>query len=120
VNTAAEPLASPRAPAFITLHGRLFTKYVALFVLVVCVALLANASFEIWFFYNEHTKFRSFEFSASKPKLHQPRLGNLSKMLRLSSAGRRSYLGGKPRWSNAESTLCVCSNKSRQLPNYLS
>jgi two-component system, NtrC family, sensor kinase len=54
VNTAAEPLASPRAPAFITLHGRLFTKYVALFVLVVCVALLANASFEIWFFYNEH------------------------------------------------------------------
>jgi signal transduction histidine kinase len=40
--------ASPR------FRGRLFTKYVALFVAVVCVALITNASFEIWFFYQEH------------------------------------------------------------------
>src|SRR5262245_54618208 len=33
---------------------RLFIKYVALFVAVVCVALVTNASFEIWFFYQEH------------------------------------------------------------------
>src|SRR5258708_12515870 len=36
------------------MRGRLFTKYVALFVAVVCVALLTNALFEIWFFYQEH------------------------------------------------------------------
>lgn len=36
------------------LRGRLFVKYVALFVAVVSVALLANGSFQIWFFYKEH------------------------------------------------------------------
>jgi signal transduction histidine kinase len=35
-------------------HGRLFRKYVALFVAVVCVALITNGLFEIWFFYREH------------------------------------------------------------------
>jgi signal transduction histidine kinase len=35
-------------------RGRLFGKYVALFVAVVCVALLANGAFEIWFLYHEH------------------------------------------------------------------
>jgi signal transduction histidine kinase len=36
------------------MRGRLFTKYVALFVAVVCIALVANGLFEIWFFYQEH------------------------------------------------------------------
>jgi signal transduction histidine kinase len=44
--TESAPALKPR--------GRLFTKYVALFVAVVCVALVTNASFEIWFFYQEH------------------------------------------------------------------
>jgi signal transduction histidine kinase len=35
-------------------RGRLFSKYVALFVAVVCVALVSNGLFEIWFFYQEH------------------------------------------------------------------
>src|SRR5437016_11405589 len=34
--------------------GRLFRKYVALFLAVVCVALLSNGLFEIWFSYREH------------------------------------------------------------------
>src|SRR3954449_6183250 len=33
---------------------RLFTKYVALFVAVVAVALLANGLFEVFFYYREH------------------------------------------------------------------
>ncbi|HEX8665495.1 MAG TPA: GAF domain-containing protein, partial [Beijerinckiaceae bacterium] len=37
-----------------SLRGRLFGKYVGLFVAVVCVALLANGLFEIWFSYQEH------------------------------------------------------------------
>jgi len=36
------------------MRGRLFTKYVALFVAVVCIALVTNGLFEIWFFYQEH------------------------------------------------------------------
>src|SRR5262249_46456804 len=35
-------------------RGRLFRKYVALILVVVCLALLANGSSEIWFSYQEH------------------------------------------------------------------
>ena len=33
---------------------RLFTKYVALFVAVVCIALLSNGIFDVYFYYQEH------------------------------------------------------------------
>src|SRR5436189_4114461 len=33
---------------------RLFTKYVALFVAVVCLALLSNGVFDVFFYYQEH------------------------------------------------------------------
>src|SRR3954451_8215779 len=36
------------------IRTRLFTKYVALFVAVVAVALLANGLFEVFFYYREH------------------------------------------------------------------
>jgi GAF domain-containing protein/sensor histidine kinase YesM len=36
------------------IHSRLFTKYVALFVAVVAVALLSNGIFEVFFYYREH------------------------------------------------------------------
>src|SRR6266850_584674 len=36
------------------ISGPLFRKYVALFLAVVCVALLTNGLFEIWFSYREH------------------------------------------------------------------
>src|SRR5712691_9053709 len=47
-------LAPSTGPASHRTRGRLFTKYVALFVAVVCLALVANGLFEIWFFYQEH------------------------------------------------------------------
>jgi signal transduction histidine kinase/DNA-binding response OmpR family regulator len=37
-----------------SLSGPLFRKYVALFLAVVCLALLSNGLFEIWFSYREH------------------------------------------------------------------
>ena len=46
---ASEPARAPRA-----VQGRLFRKYAALFVAVVCVALLLNGAFEIWFSYQDH------------------------------------------------------------------
>jgi len=35
-------------------RGRLFVKYVAMFVAVVSIALLSNGAFEVWFSYNEY------------------------------------------------------------------
>src|SRR5271156_6851385 len=45
--------AGPAAGASIV-RSRLFVKYVALFVAVVVLALVANGAFEIWFSYQEH------------------------------------------------------------------
>ena len=36
-----------------TVRGRLFRKYTAMFVAVVCAALVVNGAFEIWFSYQE-------------------------------------------------------------------
>src|SRR5437660_6918627 len=62
--TAAEPSAEPSAAAPVQgaaaastgskIRSRLFTKYVALFVAVVAVALLSNGIFEVFFYYREH------------------------------------------------------------------
>src|SRR5262249_61700328 len=41
-------------PARTRVRSRLFTKYVALFVAVVAVALLSNGIFEVIFYYREH------------------------------------------------------------------
>src|SRR5438045_7980465 len=54
---AAPPAAAaaPPAPSQGTkVRSRLFTKYVALFVAVVAVALLSNGIFEVFFYYREH------------------------------------------------------------------
>jgi signal transduction histidine kinase len=54
---AASPMpdAAPAASASATkIRSRLFTKYVALFVAVVGVALLSNGIFEVFFYYREH------------------------------------------------------------------
>ena len=42
------------APSGAKTRSRLFTKYVALFVAVVAVALLSNGIFEVFFYYREH------------------------------------------------------------------
>jgi signal transduction histidine kinase len=48
--SGAAPAAAPRSK----IRSRLFTKYVALFVAVVGVALLSNGIFEVIFYYREH------------------------------------------------------------------
>src|SRR5437763_9036329 len=56
--TLAAPPAAAAAPAAgstgTKIRSRLFTKYVALFVAVVAVALLSNGIFEVFFYYREH------------------------------------------------------------------
>ena len=45
--------AAAKAPVAKT-RRRLFTKYVALFVAVVCIALVSNGVFDVFFYYQEH------------------------------------------------------------------
>jgi two-component system, NtrC family, sensor kinase len=45
---------SPTRPFGTGIRSRLFTKYVALFVAVVAIALLSNGIFEVFFYYREH------------------------------------------------------------------
>src|SRR5499427_6215889 len=52
-STDAPQPAAAEAPVTKT-RRRLFTKYVALFVAVVCVALLSNGIFDVFFYYQEH------------------------------------------------------------------
>jgi GAF domain-containing protein/signal transduction histidine kinase len=49
-DAGATPVGSPGTK----IRSRLFTKYVALFVAVVAVALLSNGIFEVFFYYREH------------------------------------------------------------------
>src|SRR5215472_13791262 len=51
---AAAPVSDAAGPVRTTRRSRLFTKYVALFVAVVAVALLSNGIFEVIFYYREH------------------------------------------------------------------
>jgi len=71
---------------------RLFAKYVALFVAVVCLALLSNGVFDVFFYYQEPRP-RSFASNANKRKPPPPRSGSSSRRSRASSAGRRNCLG---------------------------
>jgi signal transduction histidine kinase len=51
---AAEPSGTAAEPSGTKVRSWLFTKYVALFVAVVGVALLSNGIFEVFFYYREH------------------------------------------------------------------
>jgi signal transduction histidine kinase len=51
---AVPTTASVAQPLTTKIRSRLFTKYVALFVAVVAVALLSNGIFEVFFYYREH------------------------------------------------------------------
>jgi signal transduction histidine kinase len=49
-----EPRPAPSAEKAPRTRGKLFRKYVALFLSVVCIALLTSGLSEIWFYYQEH------------------------------------------------------------------
>src|SRR6266536_2952577 len=51
--TDAPQQAPAKAPVTKT-RRRLFTKYVVLFVAVVCIALVSNGVFDVFFYYQEH------------------------------------------------------------------
>src|SRR5262249_22292619 len=54
IPAGAQALPTSSAASCVIMLSRLFRKYVALFVAVVCLALLANDLFEIWFYYRDY------------------------------------------------------------------
>src|SRR5260370_29268645 len=57
---------------------RLFTKYVALFVAVVCVALLSNGIFDVFFYYQEH-KASLIRIQPEQPEAPAAKIGQFIK-----------------------------------------
>jgi signal transduction histidine kinase len=57
------------------ISGALFRKYVALFLIVVCIALLSNGVFELWFSWQEHrtslVRFQREQAEAAAAKISQ-------------------------------------------------
>src|ERR1043166_941366 len=54
IPAAARGIPTSSAVSSVIMRSRLFRKYVALFVAVVCLALTTNGVFEIWFYYRDH------------------------------------------------------------------
>jgi signal transduction histidine kinase len=54
IPAAARGFTASSAATSVIVRSRLFRKYVGLFVAVVCLALLTNGLFEIWFYYRDH------------------------------------------------------------------
>src|SRR6476660_5773710 len=80
--------ASSEAPVPKT-RRRLFTKYVGLFVAVVCVALLSNGIVDVFFYYQEH-KTSLIRIQREQAELLPPRSASSSRRSRASSAGQRN------------------------------
>ena len=55
IPAAARGLPTSSPARSVIMRSRLFRKYVALFVAVVCLALVTNGLFEVWFYYQDHT-----------------------------------------------------------------
>ena len=97
-------------------RSRLFIKYVALFVSVVVLALVANGAFEVWFSYQEqkasliNIQHQQAEAAADKSRSSSPR-----SKARL--AGPRNCHGWVQRSISAASTRCGCCAKCQQSPS---
>jgi len=100
------------------IRSRLFTKYVALFVAVVAVALLSNGIFEVFFYYREHKsaliRIQHEQAEAAAAKIGQFRQGN-RKPARLdypvAVVGRLDRAAPVP-------MPCACCARCRPSPNW--
>jgi hypothetical protein len=79
-------------------HGRLFRKYVAMFLAVVSLALAINGASDIWFSYQEQKASNAGRRSPLRKKS-----ANSSTRLRQGWRGRLSFLGATTRLVNGSS-----------------
>jgi hypothetical protein len=91
---------------------RLFSKYVALFVAVVCIALVSNGIFDVLFYYREH-KVSLIRIQREQAEAAAAKIGQFIKEIesQLSCPVQRA------RSSSAGSTRCGCCAKSPPSPS---
>ena len=97
-------------------RSRLFTKYVALFVAVVGVALLSNGIFEVFFYYREH-KAALIRIQHEQAEAAAAKIGQFIKEIE-SQLGWTTQLPWSARSSSAASTPCGCCGRCRRSPNW--
>jgi hypothetical protein len=98
---------------------RLFTKYVALFVAVVCIALVSNGVFDVFFYYQEH-KASLIRIQREQAEAAAAKIGQFIKEIE-SQLGWTTQLP----WSAGSieqraSMPCGCYAKCPPLPSWLS
>jgi hypothetical protein len=104
--------AAPEAGAS-TVRSRLFVKYLALFVLVVSLALVTNGAFEVWFSYQDHT--------SSLLRIERAQADSAANKIGQFIDEIKSQIGWTTRkatWSSAVSTRCGFCGRSGPLPNW--
>ena len=98
------------------ISGPLFRKYVALFLAVVCVPLVTNVAFQVWFSYAEH-KTALIRIQREQAEAAATKIGQFIKEIE-SQLGWTTQLPGRPtRSSSAASTRCDCCGRCPPSPN---
>ena len=116
--SSVEGVAGPaRATPTSIVRSRLFLKYVALFVAVVTLALIANGDFRGMVSRIRSKRHRCCAFSASRPRPPPARSANSSARSKARSAGPRSCRGRPARSISGASTRCGCCARCRPSPN---
>ena len=117
IPAAARGLPTSSAARSVVMRSRLFRKYVALFVAVVCVALLTNGLSEIWFSYQ-----RAQGFAHPHPARAGRGCSRQDRPVRQGDRGS-DRLDHADAWSrrapssSGGSTVCVCCARCRRSPN---
>ena len=88
-------------------RSRLFTKYVALFVAVVAVALISNGIFEVFFYYREH-KAALIRIQHEQAEAAAAKIGQFIKEIESQLGWTRNCPGRRARSSNAGLMRCGC------------
>src|SRR6266542_3394978 len=112
-----EPRAAPPAEKAPRIRGKLFRKYVALFLSVVCIALLTSGLSEIWFSYQEH-KASLIRIQHEQAEAAAAKIGQFIKEID-SQIGWNDAIAvvGPARSSSGASTGCGCCARCRPSPS---
>ena len=94
-------------------RGRLFRKYVVLFVALVSFVLLVNAALHFWFSYNEN-KTAAFRIQQEKAGSAARRIEEFVDEIERQLAGRRRRNGRPVRSNSAASIISGCCAKCRR------
>src|SRR5215813_9719528 len=116
IPAAARGLTSPLAAPSGMKRSRLFRKYVGLFAAVVCVALLTNGAFEVWFYYRDH-KASLIHIQHEQADAAADKIGRFIGRSKANWVGPLKWRRPRAPPNNSNLMLHVCSAKYPPSPN---